>query len=190
MFPFHVLIIFFFFFCLFFVDISSLSYQTVVVRAGQNVNISCPGVNELSLVSDLEWRCQGCGYNKTTNNKDGQATDSSASAVKLVEYGGNSDAIVVWHNSDRLSLDSQSYALVLNPVRHYDHGEYTCLVNERRRPDAIINLIVQGTVLNSTQLLCDVTTSFSSERNLCLSTTTTLTKRRRTYSLHPSTTFL
>ena len=134
----------------------------MVVRAGQNVNISCPGVNELSLVSDLEWRCQGCGYNKTTNNKDGQATDSSASAVKLVEYGGNSDAIVVWHNSDRLSLDSQSYALVLNPVRHYDHGEYTCLVNERRRPDAIINLIVQGTVLNSTQLLCDVTTSFSS----------------------------
>ncbi len=130
-----------------------------MVRAGQNVNISCPGVNELSLVSDLEWRCQGCGgYNKTTahnnnnnnnNNKDqGSGGDSSSSAVKLVEYGGNSEAVVVWHNSDRLSLDSQTYALAFNPVRHYDHGEYTCLVNERRRPDAIIHLVVQGTVVS------------------------------------------
>jgi receptor-type tyrosine-protein phosphatase gamma len=140
-----------FIYFLFFKDISSLSYQTVVVRAGQNVNISCPGVNELSLVSDLEWRCQGCGgYNKTSsnnNNKDqGNDSTSSSSAVKLVEYGGNSEAVVVWHNSDRLSLDSQTYALVFNPVRHYDHGEYTCLVNERRRPDAIIHLVVQGTL--------------------------------------------
>jgi hypothetical protein len=43
-----------------------------------------------------------------------------------------------------MTLDSQTYALQFFPVRHYDHGEYTCLVNERRRPDTIIHLVVQG----------------------------------------------
>lgn len=43
-----------------------------------------------------------------------------------------------------MSLDSQTYALQFFPVRHYDTGEYTCLVNERRRPDTIIHLVVQG----------------------------------------------
>lgn len=64
------------------------------------------------------------------------------SAIKLVEYSNN--AVVVWNNQDRMTLDSQTYALQFFPVRHYDHGEYTCLVNERRRPDTIIHLVVQG----------------------------------------------
>jgi receptor-type tyrosine-protein phosphatase gamma len=59
-----------------------------------------------------------------------------------VEYSNN--AVVVWNNQERMTLDSQTYALQFFPVRHYDHGEYTCLVNERRRPDTIIHLVVQG----------------------------------------------
>lgn len=130
-------------------DISALSYQSVVVKAGQSINLTCPGVSELSLISALEWRCQGCNLPSTTTvSSNATRTPTSGhnngetSAIKLVEYGNNAE--VVWNNQDRMSLDSQTYALQFFPVRHYDTGEYTCLVNERRRPDTIIHLVVQG----------------------------------------------
>ena len=136
-------------------DISALSYQTVVVKAGHSINLTCPGVSELSLISALEWRCQGCNLPPSVSSSSSSSgvisngTRSSSaghggetSAVKLVEYTNN--AVVVWNNQDRMTLDSQTYALQFFPVRHYDHGEYTCLVNERRRPDTIIHLVVQG----------------------------------------------
>lgn len=129
-----------------------------MVKAGHSINLTCPGVSELSLISALEWRCQGCNLpsstttsshnnnnNSPSSNRSGSGTSSNngeTSAIKLVEYGNN--AVVVWNNQDRMSLDSQTYALQFFPVRHYDTGEYTCLVNERRRPDTIIHLIVQG----------------------------------------------
>lgn len=141
-------------------DISALSYQTVVVRAGNSVNLSCPGTSELSLVSTLEWRCIGCSSNNltsssppppssssggrmTSNNGVNSGGDSSGVSVKLVEYAGNG-AVVVWTNRERMSLDPLNYALQFFPVKNTDQGEYTCLVNERRRPEAIVHLIVQG----------------------------------------------
>ncbi|KAK4036786.1 hypothetical protein OUZ56_028824 [Daphnia magna] len=81
-----------------------------------------------------------------TRNSAGGGSHGETSAVKLVEYSNN--AVVVWNNQDRMSLDSQTYALLFFPVRHYDHGEYTCLVNERRRPDTIIHLVVQAVSLS------------------------------------------
>ena len=67
---------------------------------------------------------------------------SVASKVQLVEYTNN--AVVVWRDQERLSLDPQTYNLQLTPVRHWDHGEYICLPNDRRRPEAVIHLIVHG----------------------------------------------
>lgn len=106
----------------------------MVAKAGTFVNLTCPGVSELSLISALEWRCQGC--------KASEASPASSAPLKMVEYADS--AAVVWHGSERLALDAQSYALQFKPVRHHDGGEYSCLVNERRRPDAVIHLIVQG----------------------------------------------
>lgn len=148
-------------------DISALSYQTVVVRAGNSVNLSCPGTSELSLVSTLEWRCIGCsssnnnltsssppppssssGGRMTSNNgvnSGGSDSSGGTSSVKLVEYAGNG-AVVVWTNRERMSLDPLNYALQFFPVKNTDQGEYTCLVNERRRPEAIVHLIVQGKI--------------------------------------------
>ena len=156
-------------------DISALSYQTVVVRAGNSVNLSCPGTSELSLVSTLEWRCIGCsssnnnltssspappssssGGRMTSNNGvNSGGSDSSGggtSSVKLVEYAGNG-AVVVWTNRERMSLDPLNYALQFFPVKNTDQGEYTCLVNERRRPEAIVHLIVQGRKLKTKKIL-------------------------------------
>ena len=128
-----------------FADISAaVSYQTVVVRAGLAVNLTCPGTSELSLVSTLEWRCQGCNSSTSPSLPSSGRTGHSAdpSSIKLVEYGNN--AVVVWHNRERMSLDTHNYALRFDPVRISDHGEYSCLVNERRRPEAIVHLVVQG----------------------------------------------
>ena len=56
----NYIIKYFVFFVFILTDISALSYQTVVVKAGHSINLTCPGVSELSLISALEWRCQGC----------------------------------------------------------------------------------------------------------------------------------
>ena len=139
-------------------DITALSHQTIVARAGSNVNLSCPGINELSLISVLEWKCHGCNLAPNSNNGNSSSSSRSSSSggggvsstnggsekdqIKLVEYTNN--AVVVWHNQERLSLDLQTYNLQLAPVRQWDHGEYICLANDRRRPDAVIHLIVHG----------------------------------------------
>ena len=49
-----------------------------MVKAGDNINISCPGISELSLISSLEWRCQGCNLPVTTTGDN--ATSSGAAA--------------------------------------------------------------------------------------------------------------
>ena len=120
-----------------------------MVKAGTDVNVSCPGISELSLISSLEWRCQGCNLPAAAaaaSNASGASSRNSNSvdAVKLVDYTNN--AVVIWNNKERLSLDTQTYGLQFNPVRNWDDGEYFCLANDRRRPDAIIHLVVQGRV--------------------------------------------
>jgi hypothetical protein len=73
------------------------------------------------------------------------------------------DSTTVWQNRERVTLNSESYALNFHPVvaRKYlsdflhllllnftcytgDTGEYKCLVNDRRLPESILNLVVQG----------------------------------------------
>jgi hypothetical protein len=87
----------------------------------------------------------GNSSSSRSSSSGGVSTTSGGSEkdqIKLVEYTNN--AVVVWHNQERLSLDLQTYNLQLTPVRQWDHGEYICLANDRRRPDAVIHLIVHG----------------------------------------------
>ena len=46
-----------------------------------------------------------------------------------------------------MSLSQGVHALVLNPVIAKDSGEYSCLVNNRRKPNGIVKLYVQGKIL-------------------------------------------
>jgi hypothetical protein len=50
----------------------------------------------------------------------------------------------VWQNRERVTLNSESYALNFHPVVAGDTGEYKCLVNDRRLPESILKLVVQG----------------------------------------------
>lgn len=94
-----------------------------MTKAGENISLPCPSVNEHSLVSSLEWL-------------------SVTQRVKLVEY--TSATTSIWENRERMSLVPESYALNFHPTKGVDSGEYICLANNRLRADGLVRLIVQG----------------------------------------------
>ena len=50
----------------------------------------------------------------------------------------------VFKNKKRLRLDKEMFSLEFDPVTSADKGKYTCLINNRPNPDAIIDLNVLG----------------------------------------------
>ncbi|XP_076619526.1 putative receptor-type tyrosine-protein phosphatase mosPTP-1 isoform X3 [Colletes latitarsis] len=92
----------------------------MVVEAGKNVTLNCPGVTENSLILMLEWRANG---------------------RQLLQYTGSTTT--VWNPQNRISLSRDKYALQFNPVIAKDSGVYTCLVNSRSKPETDIQLVVQ-----------------------------------------------
>lgn len=110
---------------LFVSDITSLPVQTIIIKAGENKSLACPGVNEHSLISALEWL-------------------SFTHRIKLVEF--TTDTTTVWVNQHRISMLPDTYGLYFHPAMGEDSGEYICLVNSRPKPDAIVKLIVQGKI--------------------------------------------
>ncbi|XP_025074112.1 uncharacterized protein LOC105427378 [Pogonomyrmex barbatus] len=95
----------------------------MVVEAGKNVTLGCPGVTEDSLVLMLEWRANG---------------------MRLLEYKSRSTTVVRRTEQNRMSLSLKNYSLQLHPVTAADSGMYECLVNNRNTPEAVIKLIVRG----------------------------------------------
>ncbi|XP_024889873.1 uncharacterized protein LOC112466171, partial [Temnothorax curvispinosus] len=96
--------------------------EDVVVEAGKNVTLGCPGVTENSLVLMLEWRANG---------------------MRLLEYKSKSTTVVQRTEQNRMSLSLKNYSLQLHPVTAADSGTYECLVNNRNAPEAVIKLIVR-----------------------------------------------
>lgn len=104
-------------------DVLGLPIQTLILKAGDNKSIPCPGVNEHFLVSSLSWL-------------------SVTHQVKMVEF--TSETTTVWANQHRISLLPETYGLSFHPAAGEDSGDYICLVNSRPKPDALVRLIVQG----------------------------------------------
>ncbi|XP_053972725.1 tyrosine-protein phosphatase 99A-like isoform X1 [Hylaeus volcanicus] len=94
--------------------------EEMVVEAGKNVTLDCPGVTEDTLVLMLEWRANG---------------------KQLLEY--SSSTTTVWNHQNRISLSPKKYSLRFTPVTAEDRADYTCLLNNRSKPEAVIQLIVQ-----------------------------------------------
>ncbi|KYQ48874.1 hypothetical protein ALC60_11927 [Trachymyrmex zeteki] len=115
-----------------FADAMNSLVEDVVVEAGKNVTLGCPGVTEDSLVLMLEWRANG---------------------MRLLEYKSRSTTVVRRTEQNRMSLSLKNYSLQLHPVTAADSGMYECLVNNRNTPEAVIKLIVRGYRRVST--ICD-----------------------------------
>ncbi|XP_078047953.1 putative receptor-type tyrosine-protein phosphatase mosPTP-1 isoform X2 [Augochlora pura] len=92
--------------------------EEMVVQAGKNVTLNCPGLTENSMIAMLAWRADG---------KD------------LLEYSNT--ATTAWNHQSKVSLTS-NYALHFHPVSGKDTGVYGCYVNNRQ-PTKTIKLYVQ-----------------------------------------------
>jgi len=77
-------------------DVTSLSTDTVVTKAGANLSLACPGVTEHSLVLVLEWYCRGC------STSGGQ--DSHYSAGVSSQNAKFYNLFLNFSNSDSLTL--------------------------------------------------------------------------------------
>uniref|UniRef100_A0A182THB1 Ig-like domain-containing protein n=1 Tax=Anopheles melas TaxID=34690 RepID=A0A182THB1_9DIPT len=98
-------------------DIENIPVVKYVAVAGRNVTISCPGVNEHSLIDTLIW--------KTTQT--------------VAEYVNGSPLV----NNPRITLLPGNFSLHISPTSSADTAEYTCLFNDRHSPEAIADLLVQ-----------------------------------------------
>ncbi|XP_024938943.1 uncharacterized protein LOC107265913 isoform X2 [Cephus cinctus] len=108
---------------------TNLPVHTVTAEAGSNISLACPGVSEHSLVATLEWR--------VNDNR-------------ILVYSTSSTTGFDPHN--HITLSPSNYALVFDPVKSSDTGEYKCLVNNRNIPEAVVRLLVQGNPLGQRYL--------------------------------------
>ena len=103
----------------------SVLTDDVLVEAGTNVSIGCPGMTRNTFVVQLEWRCIGpCGTSGKTGQKPVKP-DSNAdyadeneegveeNQVKLLKYVKDQETSVF---AERVRLDKEMFALQFDPV--------------------------------------------------------------------------
>ena len=117
--------------------------EEVLVESGTNMSIGCPGLTRNTFVVQLEWRCSSgrCGsQSKIVTSNKGSAEHG---LLKYVKDQGTT----VFKSKKRLRLEDDKagmFSLAFSPVRAEDEGSYTCLINNRPNPDAVIKLKVLG----------------------------------------------
>ena len=110
--------------------------EEVHVESGTNMSIGCPGLTRNTFVVELEWICTGqCGDSRAVS------ADAKHGLLKYVKDKGTT----VFKSKGRIGLeDEDKFSLSFNPVQPRDEGRYTCLINSRPKPDAVIKLKVLG----------------------------------------------
>ena len=116
----------------------------VMVEAGSNMSVGCPGMTRNTFVVQLEWRCRGeCGGRE--NSKTKMNEDDNVEEVILLKYVKDQETNIL-SNVDRIRLEMDMFALAFDPVTNKDEGKYLCLINNRPLPDAVIKLNVLGKI--------------------------------------------
>lgn len=104
-------------------DELSPEVKEIIVEAGRNVTLECPGVTAQSLVSTLEWW---------------------ANKMPIVEF--KNSGTTVSNHRDRVTFFPNNFTLLFHPVKSIDSGDYQCLANDRKS-EAVLRLIVQGKIV-------------------------------------------
>lgn len=110
----------------------------VLARAGTNMTLACPGLTPTSYVYLVEWKCIGC---KCTG-----CPDPNGEGTRILRFNNE---LTRWDTAAkdevaRRTLDIRNYGLKFGPVSAEDSGTYLCLINNRREPDALLELTVEG----------------------------------------------
>ena len=64
--------------------------------------------------------------------------------MQQADEGDNSSVVISEGLADRIAVPRGAFGLRIDPVSAGDSGDYLCLVNNRRRPNAVFRLLVQG----------------------------------------------
>ncbi|ETN67444.1 hypothetical protein AND_000745 [Anopheles darlingi] len=119
-------------------DLENTPIIKYVAVAGKNITLDCPGVSERSLAESLVWR--------TTHT-----IAEYINGLPLVSNQRHYDGVDFGHGlrlySDELpgfTLVPDNFSLHLSPALASDTAEYSCLLNDRHNPEAIVDLLVQG----------------------------------------------
>ncbi|TRY70126.1 hypothetical protein TCAL_15008 [Tigriopus californicus] len=117
----------------------------VLVESGTNMSLGCPGMTQNTFVVHIEWTCTGrCG------SPSNLPSDTTHTLLKYVKDQGTS----VFKNKDRVRLDQGLFSLEFDPVSSLDRGSYSCLINNRPNPDAVIRLnVLAGKVIHGGRYL-------------------------------------
>ncbi|KAG5670578.1 hypothetical protein PVAND_000830 [Polypedilum vanderplanki] len=99
-------------------DEENIPMKTISVTAGNNLTLTCPGVNEHSLIDTLTWK------------KSQQTIVKFVNGMPMVQ-------------NQRISLLVDNYSLYFNKTLSTDTGEYSCIINDRHSPESIIDLLIQ-----------------------------------------------
>jgi hypothetical protein len=112
--------------------------EEVLVEAGTNMSIGCPGLTRNTFVVQLEWVCTGqCGDSRTS----AASAEATHGLLKYVKDKGTT----VFKSKGRVMLeDEENFSLSFSPVDSRDRGKYSCLINNQAKPDAVIKLKVLG----------------------------------------------
>ena len=123
----------------------------VMVEAGSNISIGCPGMTRNTFVVQLEWRCRGeCGGGPSSASKKSFSKTDNVEETIMLKYVKDQETNVLSHK-DRIRLEMDMFALAFDPVTDKDEGKYLCLINNRPMPDAVIKLNVLGKwIINTT----------------------------------------
>ncbi|XP_037087652.1 tyrosine-protein phosphatase 99A-like [Pollicipes pollicipes] len=110
--------------------------KTVVVRAGENATIPCPGLTEVGRAADyiigrLTWTCPGR-----------RPCPAAAPTGQLASYAART--VSIEGDRGRLDLDRRTWALLIAPARAADSGAYSCSFNDQPSDHRIVKLEVQG----------------------------------------------
>ena len=119
----------------------------VLARAGTNMTLACPGLSPTSYVYLVEWKCAGC---KCTG-----CPDPNGEGMRILRYNNE---LTRWDTAnrdevERRTLDIKNYGLKFGPVTAEDSGTYLCLINNRREPDALLQLTVEGSTTSKEKAL-------------------------------------
>lgn len=117
---------------------STFNVARVLARAGTNMTLACPGLSPTSYVYLVEWKCIGC---KCTG-----CPDPNGEGTRILRFNNE---LTRWDTASReevarRTLDIRNYGLKFEPVSAEDTGTYLCLINNRREPDAPLQLTVEG----------------------------------------------
>ena len=118
--------------------------EEVLVESNTNMSIGCPGLTRNTFVVQLEWRCVGqCGTPLKKNSPKKKKDKNKKAEHTLLRYVKD-QGTTVFKSKDRLRLDTEMFSLAFAPVASEDKGRYSCLINNRPSPDAVIKMNVLG----------------------------------------------